>query len=191
MRICIVAEGCYPYVVGGVSGWVHGLIRSFPEHEFVILAVVADRSQRGKYIYEIPENVKEIHELYLNDADWGRKKRRRRRLSKKEYHALRSLVLNQQVEWELLFNLFQKEKVSANDILMGEDFLHAVTEYYNLHYSQLVFTDFLWMLRSIYLPLVYTLQMEIPKADVYHCVSTGYAGIGGRSFILQYIQQRD
>ncbi len=179
MRICIVAEGCYPYVVGGVSGWVHGLIRSFPEHEFVILAVVADRSQRGKYIYEIPENVKEIHELYLNDADWGRKKRRRRRLSKKEYHALRSLVLNQQVEWELLFNLFQKEKVSANDILMGEDFLHAVTEYYNLHYSQLVFTDFLWMLRSIYLPLVYTLQMEIPKADVYHCVSTGYAGIVG------------
>ncbi|MDE6908486.1 MAG: DUF3492 domain-containing protein, partial [Lachnospiraceae bacterium] len=44
MRICIVAEGCYPYVVGGVSSWIHSLIRSFPRQEFVILAIVSDRS---------------------------------------------------------------------------------------------------------------------------------------------------
>lgn len=47
MRICIVAEGCYPYVVGGVSSWIHSLIRSFPGQEFVILAIVSDRSMRG------------------------------------------------------------------------------------------------------------------------------------------------
>lgn len=23
MKICIIAEGCYPYVVGGVSGWIN------------------------------------------------------------------------------------------------------------------------------------------------------------------------
>ena len=60
MRICIVAEGCYPYVVGGVSSWVHSLINSFPQQEFVILTVVADRSLRGKYVYDLPENVTEI-----------------------------------------------------------------------------------------------------------------------------------
>ena len=32
MRICIVLEGCYPYVTGGVSSWNHILIRSFPQH---------------------------------------------------------------------------------------------------------------------------------------------------------------
>lgn len=73
MRICIVAEGCYPYVVGGVSTWIHSLIHSFPKQEFVILAIVADRSLRGKYVYELPPNVKEVHEVYLNDADWGKK----------------------------------------------------------------------------------------------------------------------
>lgn len=31
MKICIVAEGCYPYVVGGVSGWINSMIKSFPE----------------------------------------------------------------------------------------------------------------------------------------------------------------
>ena len=44
MRICIVAEGCYPYVVGGVSSWINNLIRSFPQHEFIMLAVISDRS---------------------------------------------------------------------------------------------------------------------------------------------------
>ena len=31
MRICFLAEGCYPYVVGGVSSWIHSMIRSYPE----------------------------------------------------------------------------------------------------------------------------------------------------------------
>lgn len=179
MRICIVAEGCYPYVVGGVSSWIHGMIKSFPDQEFVILAIVTNRSVRGKYVYELPENVTEIHELYLEDSDWGKRRRRRSRMNKKEYEALRSLVLNQRVEWEVLFDFFQKQKYSLNDLLMGEDFLNAVSEYYMLNYSQIVFTDFLWTMRSIYLPLFFTMQMEIPKADLYHCVSTGYAGMLG------------
>lgn len=179
MRICIVAEGCYPYVVGGVSGWTHSLIQSFPEHEFIILTIVADRSLRGKFVYELPDNVTEVHELYLNDADWGKKIPRKRRMNRKAFLAFRSLLLNQKVEWETLFDLFQKEETSLNDLLMGEDFLNAVKEYYKLNYSQLVFTDFLWMLRSIYLPLIRTLQMKLPKADIYHCLSTGYAGVLG------------
>lgn len=65
MRICIVAEGCYPYVVGGVSSWIHSMINSFPNTEFIVLAIVANRSIRGKFVYDIPENVTEIYELYL------------------------------------------------------------------------------------------------------------------------------
>lgn len=179
MKICIVTEGSYPYVIGGVSNWTHSLIQAFPEHEFIIVSVVAERSQRGKFQYELPENVWEVHELYLNDVDWKKKKGRKSRLNKKEYQALRSLVLNSQVEWEEIFRLFQEKISSVNDILMGSDFLQIITEYYQLYYNQLVFTDFLWMMRSIYLPLFLTLQMKLPKADVYHCICTGYAGVLG------------
>lgn len=69
MRICIVAEGCYPYVVGGVSSWIHSMINSFPNTEFIVLAIVANRSIRGKFVYDIPKNVTEIYELYLEDYD--------------------------------------------------------------------------------------------------------------------------
>lgn len=179
MRVCIVAEGCYPFVVGGVSSWIHSMIRLFPKTEFVILAIAANRSLRGKYAYELPENVSEVYELYLQDVDWSKKHRRRHRLNKEQYRALRSLILDQDVQWNILFGLFQKNDISLNDLLMGEDFLLAVTDCYNLKYSQLVFSDFLWTMRSIYLPLFITLQMELPKADLYHCVATGYAGVLG------------
>lgn len=177
MRICMVVEGCYPYAVGGVSSWVHGIIQSFPEHEFVIMAIVSSREQRGKFVYTLPDNVTEVHELYLQDNDWGG--RRKVRMNRTEYNALRSLLLDQRIDWETLIDFFQKKRPSLNGLLMGEDFLHAVEEFYRLNYSQVVFSDFLWMMRSIYLPLFFTLKMRLPKADLYHCLSTGYAGVLG------------
>ncbi|MCD7738923.1 MAG: GT4 family glycosyltransferase PelF [Lachnospiraceae bacterium] len=181
MRICMVAEGCYPYVVGGVSSWIHNLIRAFPNQEFVLLTILANRSFRGKFVYELPPNVTEVHELYLEDYEWGqkRKKLRRSTLKKEEYQALRSLLLNQHIEWEILFDLFQKQEVSIEGILMGEDFYRIVCDCYYLKYPQIVFSDFLWTMRSIYLPMFFALKMKVPKADLYHCVATGYAGILG------------
>jgi len=179
VKVCIVVEGCYPYVTGGVSSWVHGLIQSFPKLEFIILAIISNRSLSGKFTYELPENVSEVHELYLEDADWNRKGRRRCRLSKAEYQAFRSLVRNRRVEWETVFRMFQEKPISLDKFLMGEDFLKIVRESYDMHYSQLVFSDYLWTIRSVYLPLLFALKMKLPKADLYHCVATGYAGVLG------------
>ena len=180
MKVCIVAEGCYPYVVGGVSSWINSMIKAFPDIEFVVLAIVANRSYRGKFVYELPENVSEVYELYLEDYDWvEQEKNKKLHLRQNEYEALRSLLLNRNVEWDTLFTLFEKKNFSLNALLMGEDFLNAVRECYQLRYPQVVFSDFLWTMRSIYLPLFLTLKMELPEAELYHCVATGYAGVIG------------
>ena len=181
MKICLVAEGCYPYVVGGVSSWIHSMIKAFPNIEFSVLAIVANRSQRGKFVYELPENVTEVYEAYLDDFDWEtkRKKKKKIKLDERQYKALRSIILNQEVDWDVLFEMFQKEKLSIDDLLMGPDFLEVVRESYNMKFSQIVFSDFLWTIRSIYLPLFLILKTPIPMADVYHCVATGYAGVLG------------
>ena len=180
MRICIISEGCYPYVVGGVSGWVHSMIQTFPKQEFILLSVIASREQSGRFAYKLPENVKEVHEVYLQDSDWGSvNKQHKSRLTPKEYHSLRSLMLDQNVEWSVLFDYLRNNNVSINQLLMGEDFYHAAVDCYNLQYPDIVFSDFLWTMRSMYLPLFLALSMEVPKADIYHAVSTGYAGIIG------------
>ena len=177
----MIVEGCYPYSVGGVSSWIHSMIQMFPNVEFILTTVVSNRSQRGQFVYELPENLTEVHEVYLQDFDWDhrKKKGKRTRLSKTQYRALRGIILNQKANWEPLFELFQKEKVSVDGILMGEDFLRLAEECYNTRYSQIPFSDFLWTLRSIYLPLFLVMRMELPEADLYHCVATGYAGVLG------------
>lgn len=179
VKVCMIVEGCYPYTVGGVSSWVHKFIQSFPNTEFVLQTIVSDRNTERKFMYELPENVIEVHELYLQDDDWHKTKRLKSKLNKNEYKVLRSLILNRNVAWDELFKLFQNKRLSLNKLLMGEDFLRIIREYYDEQYSQLAFTDFLWTMRSLYLPLLFTLKMELPKADLYHCVSTGYAGVLG------------
>lgn len=182
MKVCIVVEGCYPYVVGGVSSWVHSLIKQFPNVDFVILTLVADRELRGKFVYEMPDNVSEIREIYLQDVDWvGKKKRHRKKfkLKKKDFDAIRSMILNENIDWETVFHFFAEQNFSINELLMGNDFLTIVKELYLKRYENVTFSDFLWSMRSMYLPLFLCLKTPLPKADLYHCVATGYAGITG------------
>ena len=124
MKICIIAEGCYPYVVGGVSGWINNLICSFPRVSFSVLAIISDRSISKKFQYTLPENVTEVHEVYLNDCEWTGKGKSRKHchLSAKEAAALKSLLLGKDTDWVTLTTLLQSRKFSLNALLMGPDF---------------------------------------------------------------------
>lgn len=180
MRVCIIVEGCYPYVVGGVSSWVHSLIKQFPHIEFVIQTIAADRSIRGKYVYELPTNVIEVRETYVQDDDWVTSKRTHKlHLNQKEFQAFQSMLLNKDIDWDTIFHFFANKKFSVNDLLMGNDFLLMAQELYIQKYENITFSDFLWSLRSMYLPLFLCLRTPMPKADLYHCVATGYAGMMG------------
>lgn len=181
MKVCIVVEGCYPYVVGGVSSWVHSLIKQFPNIEFIIQTIAADRSVRGKFVYEMPDNVSEVREAYVQDDDWiGLKKKHQKiHMSKKEFEAVKSLILNENIDWEGVFSFFNNQNFSINDFLMGKDFFLMAKELYQRKYENITFSDFVWSLRSMYLPLLLCLKTPLPQADLYHCVATGYAGVLG------------
>ena len=178
MKICILAEGCYPYVMGGVSSWVHSIIKMFPKVEFSVVTIVPDRSYRKKFVYDIPGNVSEIYEIYLNDMDWA-PKQGNSSMTDKEYSTLRRLIMDSDVDWDGVFDFFKKKQRSLNDLLMGEDFFKMITVMYDREYPEIPFTDFLWTMRSLYLPLFRALGSMVPEADIYHCVATGYAGIVG------------
>jgi polysaccharide biosynthesis protein PelF len=183
MKVCIIAEGCYPYVVGGVSSWIHSMIRSFPGVEFSLVAVVADRKVRGKFLYELPENLTSVTEVYLQDTDWNLRKTRgsypRLHLKSREWEALRTLILKEAPDWDQVFRLFWNGKFSIDRLLMSYEFYRIVREYYQKRYPTLAFTDFLWTMRSVYLSLFVAMQCKPPEADVYHCIATGYSGVIG------------
>lgn len=58
--VCLILEGTYPYIVGGVSTWVHALIGGLPQFDFslVHLAARAERERVPKFT--LPPNLREI-----------------------------------------------------------------------------------------------------------------------------------
>lgn len=62
MRVCIVAEGCYPFVVGGVSSWIHSMIRLFPKTEFVILQL----QRIAHFVESMRMNSQKMCQRYMN-----------------------------------------------------------------------------------------------------------------------------
>ena len=180
MRVCLICEGSYPYVPGGVSSWVQTLCRQFQDVEFVIWAIATTREEMPEYAYRIPENVKEIQTLYLGDAAWG-KSGQKIRLTREEKETLKGLLSGSAdtINWTGVLDLAKRHRRHMSDLLMSESFFDVCMEEYRRQNSKKVFLHFLWNFRGIYFPLMYILSQEIPKADIYHAVSAGYAGILG------------
>lgn len=178
MRICLVLEGCYPYIHGGVSTWMHEYIQNMPEHEFVLWVIGAHAKERGKFVYELPANVTEVCEVFLDDAlklkDTGILDYR---FSEREVEALRMLMDCGRPEWEALFELYHNKKVNPVSFLKSEDFLNILTEICVKQYPYIAFADAFHTMRSILLPVLYLLGTEVPQADVYHAIATGYGGL--------------
>ena len=72
-RIALIAEGAYPYHMGGVSVWCDQLIRGLEEHSFTAVALTVDGAERS--VWDQPDNLERVLPIPL----WGRPPARRRR----------------------------------------------------------------------------------------------------------------
>ncbi|MHA0856866.1 GT4 family glycosyltransferase PelF [Paenibacillus sp. CMAA1364] len=180
MKICMVAEGSYPYVMGGVSSWIHSLINNMPQHQFIIYAICAERKQEGMFKYELPTNVIEVKEVFLDDylrvkGEWGQ----HIKLNDTHKASLKSLLGgDNNINWKSLFDILRDDSLNnAADFLMSKDFFDLISEVCEDKYEQIPFTEMFWTVRSMVLPLLLTVRDSVPEADIYHAVSTGYAGV--------------
>lgn len=180
MKVCLIVEGAYPYVTGGVSSWVQGLMLSMPDVEFVVQTIAAAPCADRQFKYKIPSNVSEIQEVYLLDDDYvDNRTQKKITLTGEEYDAFEKLLFEDSPDWDVVIRFFAEKDISLNALLSGRDFFKMSLDYYNANYRRVVFSDFLWTMRSLYLPLFTILKSRTEKADLYHSVSSGYAGIWG------------
>ena len=188
MRICLLTEGSYPYVVGGVSSWVQMLMEGLPEYEFFIYSIGAEAKDRGHYQYRFPENCKGIQEVFLDEIlRLPSSGMRAEALSSEERETLFALVSGEEPLGlpALARILRRRDWKSPLDLFMTSDFFDVIARVYRERYSYLPFTDYFWTLRSMLLPLFFLLRQPLPEADVYHSVATGYCGaVGGMAALL-------
>lgn len=182
MRICLIAEGSYPYVTGGVSSWIHSLISTMKEHEFIIYAIGAETKQKEKYKYKFPPNLIEIKEIFLDEymfeeAKWGK----RYDLTPKQKESLIDLLReSKDIDWDELFDLIRSKQFgTVGEFLSSKDYFDLVEHLGKHEYPQVPFTELFWTVNSMLLPLFTIIRHDVPQADVYHAVSTGYAGVIG------------
>ena len=64
--ICLLLEGTFPYVSGGVSSWVNQIIRGFPEYRFACCFVGSRPQDYGEMKYTLPDNVVHLEVHYLH-----------------------------------------------------------------------------------------------------------------------------
>ncbi len=66
-NICLLLEGTFPYVRGGVSSWVRQLIEGMPHLSFSIIYLGADSESAAELAYELPDNVVHLDTHFLLD----------------------------------------------------------------------------------------------------------------------------
>ena len=178
MRICLILEGCYPYINGGVSTWMHQYINEMPEHEFVLWVIGAKAEDKDKFVYTLPENVVEVQQVFLDDAlrvkDSGVFNYN---LTDEEKEAHKHLLASNKPNWDLLFDMYQVRKINPMSYLKSQSFLETLTESCESEFPFIAFSDAFHSVRSRLLPVLYLMGTEIPKADCYHSICTGYGGL--------------
>src|SRR5262245_38105355 len=62
--ICLIAEGCYPHITGGVASWLDWLMRNLPQYTFSLVSIVSGDEPRASK-YSFPHNLVSFRELNL------------------------------------------------------------------------------------------------------------------------------
>jgi glycosyltransferase involved in cell wall biosynthesis len=196
--ICLLLEGTYPYVRGGVSSWVHQLIRGLPEHRFALVFVGANREFYPEMRYELPSNVCHLEVHFMSepskvaapheragDDDWFASLEELHS-SLKTYHQ----PLNLQDVATFIKQVRAREGEEAEEFLYSECAWARIIDGYRTNCPNMPFGEYFWNIRAMHAPLFILLNIarQAPQSKIYHTISTGYAGFLG--FLLRVLRRR-
>jgi glycosyltransferase involved in cell wall biosynthesis len=180
--VCLILEGTYPYVTGGVSGWIHQLVNAMPELRFAIFHISATSGEVHEPRYTLPPNVVSLVDVGIHGGDEPAGKS----------HAI------DPASWETIFRYHEELKdgradglgdllrevsphqgtgPSVHDYIYGKPSWEIVRRLYEGRASHISFLDYFWTWRFTHLPMFRLLHAPVPEAALYHTVSTGWAGL--------------
>lgn len=194
--ICLILEGTYPYVTGGVSSCVYQLIKNTPQFEYTILYIGGGFERYEEYKYPVPENVKNIQEFYLFEYDLFPDKDLIQVGDQVDVDLLKRFYTGKpevraSLFEKVFFNLLKPHDLSWDPlvVLRSLEVWEMLEELYHEHFKGHdgpSFIDFFYTWRFTHYPIVRALDISFPLAKVYHSLSTGYAGLIGAAASLQF-----
>ena len=188
--ICIIVEGSYPYVMGGVSTWVHDLIESQKDFTFSIVSIMPEQEEY-KQRYTYPANLKHVETVILRNSP-----------IEKDVSEHGSKAIAEKVAEQI--KIFSQENATLFDLKKIIDFIDREDKNFDIRefldtqegwsamvnvYNELLpgnsFIDYFWSFRSLITGFYSVLSAPLPKAKLYHATCTGFAGLLGARARLQ------
>ncbi|MCA1950451.1 MAG: GT4 family glycosyltransferase PelF [Treponema sp.] len=176
IRVCMVLEGSYPFITGGVAAWVQDIIQGLPEIEFSLLTFSPQANQKLRYT--LPPNVKEHVDLVLSDAprkNAGKRPKKRSIAAVLQFH--QHMFENKVVDFNALIGAPKRLEEFDNGLLRDKNLWNLLVQSNLRKNPAYPFSDYFWAWQSSHRLLFNTLQAKAPEADIYHAISTGFAGL--------------
>lgn len=181
--VCLILEGTYPYVTGGVSNWSHELILEQNHLSFHLFAIVPHDAEL-ELKYNLPGNVTSLTTVRLAELPEGGTCTSilAKRIHKSLKEPLEAITGERPLELEELKKMIDAFK--STNVKMGQHILldrheawQQLVELYEGAFDDHSFLDYFWSYRAIAGGIYSVLLADLPSADVYHALSTGYAGL--------------
>lgn len=178
--VCLILEGTYPYVAGGVSQWTHQLLQAQRHLSFELICLVPEKAELTRR-YEVPSNVKGITTVRVGALPAGNQRipRLQAILERLEAPLLR-LHTGGGLD-DLASVLREIEPFGASlgrtALLNSPEAWKLILRMYHAGHPESPFLDYFWSWRAILGGIYSMLLAPLPPARVYHALSTGYAGL--------------
>jgi glycosyltransferase involved in cell wall biosynthesis len=193
--VCMIVEGTYPFVAGGVSSWVHDIVQGLPELTFDMVNIGSHPGSYGEPRFQLAPNVRSLNVLFCRENDRAEPLRgparsalarriraiRRRPIDEvpsRTLRGIRRLHLDDVIDDELIADLGSGDLDIAS-FLYGRASFDVLLEINERLAPSTSFLDLFWHFRAMHLPMLRLLAAPPPRAACYHAVSTGYAGLLG------------
>ncbi len=180
--VCLVLEGTYPFVAGGVSTWVHQLVCSLPDLRFALLHIGSDAAGTATSKYELPGNVVSVQKVFLFEASVSRSAPLPPATA---CHAALRAWLRAEVHGPDAWQAVLAAAAPLAAVGSFEQFwqlpgtFDLAADFYDRLCPEESFLDFFWTLRALVEPLWRLLAAvpSLPPARLFHSPCTGYAGL--------------
>ena len=177
--ICLILEGTYPYVSGGVSSWTHDMIRNLSDKTFHILCILPPDAEVERK-YDIPDNVIGISHVRLQNLPETTNFTSVGAFLDSIKQPLTGITNNTAAGEdyaELLRLMGNRSGLGYEALMEGEEAFALIRSMYEDGYEESSFLDYFWSWRALMGSLFSISLADIPPAHMYHTLSTGYAGV--------------
>jgi polysaccharide biosynthesis protein PelF len=178
--VCLIVEGGYPYVVGGVASWADALMRASPQLSFHVIAIsISGQARRRNYV--LPDNAVGVTDVILDVCPHGRAPRRTDGDKIKRILRLLEIALTSDdgSAFEELINQMRITGFGQAALLDSKEGWAAMEQTYARLLPNGPLLDFFWSWRFLARSILAILSTPLPQARVFHAVATGFSGVVG------------